>query len=450
MHPDEAAKSTRQVSSPDVAASSGMAVQDPRVIRPMQRADLISTLHRLQELLVLGIAAAYSAGHAAVGLALLLVPVAAEGIMSRRLPWRRGPLDAYLLAFTMVLAVSGLLSPYRSVATGSAVLAGLTIYLAFGVSYRILTRDRRFLQVLLWIWYAGGVGAALVAVYSFVVNGGPQAAVPALGPNALGSTLAIVLVVGLGLTLSAAVRVRYAAIAGGVVIALALALTLSRGAWIGAAIGLIMLLVLARPRRSARADPADAGSRRVWPLLALAAGVIVTLALVGGEAAVLRKKVLSIPNLFKNRERVYLARSALAIAADHPVLGSGLNTFVLIHPHPSVAAEAPAQKPRTRTQSFAHNVFLNMAAESGVLGLASFAALLIRGAAGGWRWYRGAVGRDRITSATVASAFVALLVHQQFDGTILSVHLSVGLWLLLAIMMAGEPPSRSARGTPGP
>lgn len=434
------------IRTPDVAAPSEMSVHD-------ERSALMSLLHRLQELLVFGIAAVYSAGHAAVGLALLLVPVAAEGIVSRRLPWRRGPLDAYLLTFTLVLVVSGLLSPYRSVATGSAVLAGLTIYLAFGAPYRILIRDGRdgrFLRTLLWIWYGGGVGAALMAIYLFSVNGGPQAMVPALGPNGLGSTLAITLVVGIGLMLSVSSAVRYAVAAGAVVTAVALALTLSRGAWIGAAIGLIMLLVLARPRRSAQADPAEAGSRRVWPLLVLAAGVIVTLALVGGEVAVLRKKVLSIPNLFKNRERVYLARSALAIAADRPVLGSGLNTFVLIHPHPSVAAEAPAQKPRTRTQSFAHNVFLNMAAESGVLGLASFAALLIRGAAGGWRWYRGAAGRDRITSAAVVSAFVALLVHQQFDGTILSVHLSVGLWLLLAIMMASEPPPRSARGTPGP
>jgi len=431
--------------APDVAASSDVAAHTPAA-----RSGLIPMLRRVEDRLVLGTAALYSAGQAAVGLVLLLVPVAAEGIVSRRVPWRRGPLDLYLLAFALVLIVSGLLSSFRSVATGSAVLAALTIYLAFGIPFRMLRRDPRVLDPLLWIWYAGGVVAAVIALYLFFTNGEPQAALPALGPNALGSTLAIALVVGLGLVLSAPAPRRYATAAGMVVIALALSLTLSRGAWIGAAGGLVMLLVLARRRRSEQPDPAEAGPRRVWPLLALAAGVIVTLALVGGEAAVLRKKVLSIPNLFKNRERVYLARSALAIAADHPVLGSGLNTFVLIHPHPSVAAEAPAQKPRTRTQSFAHNVFLNMAAESGVLGLASFAALLIRGAAGGWRWYRGAVGRDRITSATVASAFVALLVHQQFDGTILSVHLSVGLWLLLAIMMAGEPPSRSARGTPGP
>ena len=218
--------------------------------------------------------------------------------------------------------------------------------------------------------------------------------------------------------------------------ALALALTLSRGAWIGTAAGLAVFALLAwRGRTGGPEDPHP--QRRVWALLGLAAVLVVVLAFVGGDTAKLRKKVLTIPNLFTNRERVYLARSALAIAVDHPLVGSGLNTFVLIHPHPSLADEIPSHKRRARTQSFAHNIFLNMAAEGGILGLAAFTALLVRGAAAGWRWVK-AAGPGRIGAATVFAAFVALLVHQQFDGTVLSVHLSVGLWVLLAIMAAGE------------
>lgn len=431
MHPDEAATSTGQAASHDPAASSGKTLQEPRVI---------ATLHRLQERVVLGTAAVYSAGYAAIGLGLLAMSVGAEGLALRRVPWRRGPLDVYLLAFALVMGVSGLLSPHRGVATGSAVLMALTMYIAFGVPFRILTRDGRFLSVLIRAWYAGGVGAAALALVTYAASGAPQAAVPVLGPNALASTLAVALMLGVGLVWSTASRARYAILAGTVLIALALALTLSRGAWIGAATGLVVFAIAAwRGRTRAARDPRP--RRRVWALLGLAAVLVVALAFIGGDTAKLRKKVLTIPDLFRNRERISLARSALAIAADHPLVGSGLNTFVLLHPHPSVAAEIPAHKRRARTQSFAHNIFLNMAAEGGILGLVAFTALLARGTAAGWRWVK-AAGTDRISSTAVFAAFIALLVHQQFDGTVLSVHLSVGLWFLLAIMTASEPPRR--------
>ncbi|MGH7752313.1 MAG: O-antigen ligase family protein, partial [Gemmatimonadales bacterium] len=192
----------------------------------------------------------------------------------------------------------------------------------------------------------------------------------------------------------------------------------------------------------------DAGRYRVWPvLLIVVAALVGSLVLLGGEAAVLQRKVLSIVNPWKNRERVFLARSALAIAADHPLVGSGLNTFVLIHPHPSLSADPQAARPRARVRSFAHNIFLNMAAEGGVLGLAAFVALLVRGAAAGWRWH--AAGDDRILSATVLAAFFGLLVHQQFDGTVSAVHTSAGLWFLLAIMVANEPPRPTALAPEG-
>jgi putative inorganic carbon (HCO3(-)) transporter len=408
------------------------------------RVGLAAALDRLQERLALGTAAVYSAGYASIGLSLLLVSIVAEGMVSRRLPWRRSALDAYLLAFVGVFVVSGLVSPYRSVALGSTVLAVLAIYVAYGLLYRLLTRNRQLLQRFLWIWYAGGVGAAALAIFFFVVTGGPQAALPAIGPNAVGTTLLIALVMGLGLLMTVRSSLRYVTGAGVSVIVVALALTLSRGAWIGAAGGLIALYGLVW-RRTA---PSDAGHRPAWPLvLIVVAALAGSLAVLGGEAAVLQRKVLSIVNPWKNRERVFLARSALAIAADRPLLGSGLNTFVLIHPHPSLSADPQAARPKARVRSFAHNIFLNMAAEGGLLGLAAFVALLIRGAAAGWRWH--ASGQDRIFSATVLAAFAALLVHQQFDGTVLAVHTSAGLWFLLAMMMAHEPRPESRVLRPG-
>jgi len=432
-----------------VSDVSELSTQDARVTRLRVRAGLSAALHRVQEWLVLGTVAVYSSGYAAIGLLLLLFSAVVEGITSRRVPWRRSALDGYLLAFVGVFVVSGLLSPYRSVAIGSAALAALTIYPAYGLLYRLVERDTGFLQPVLWTWVGGGVGAAAAAIYVFAETGGPQALLPAIGPNAVGSTLLIALVIAAGLAITGRSSRRYVAMAGVSIIVLALALTLSRGSWIGAAAGIAVLLVLSL--RSAALS--RAGRRRVWAaalliVLIVAAVLAVSLTFVGGEAAILQRKALSIINPWKNRERVFLARSALAMAADRPLIGSGLNTFVLLHPHPSLRADPFAPKPKRQVRSFAHNVFLNMAAEGGLLGLAAFVALLIRGGAAGWRWHVAAAGDGRTLSAAALAAYVGLLVHQQFDGTVLSVHISTGLWFLLAIMMANEP--NSGPGVRGP
>ena len=38
-------------------------------------------------------------------------------------------------------------------------------------------------------------------------------------------------------------------------------------------------------------------------------------------------------------------------------------------------------------------------------------------------------------TTSVLAAFIGAMVHQLFDGTMISVHLGVGLWALLAILM---------------
>lgn len=389
-------------------------------------------VRRIQYGVLLGTAAFYSAGYAAVGLVAMLAALVAEAIVTRRLPWRRSALDPYLGAFVGGFVLSGLLSTYRSVAIGSAVLAALSIYVSYGPLYRATSDDQRFLIPYLWTWYIGGVLAAGVAIVLFVVQHAAQATLPALGPNGLGSTLLVALILGGGMVLTTRSLLRYAAGIGVLVVAIALAFTTSRGAWLGAASGLLALLLLSW--------------RRLWRVF-LAAGVVivVSLALMGPEAAVLKKKVVSIVSIHKNEGRVFLARSALAIAADHPLVGSGLNTFVLLHPHPSLAGERFAKKPAARATPYAHNVLLNMAAEGGLLGLGAFMAMLIRGGVAGWRWYAASSGPDRAACAAVLAAFLGLLVHQQFDGTVLSVHIGAGLWFLLAIMMVNEARVRRVR-----
>jgi O-antigen ligase len=98
---------------------------------------------------------------------------------------------------------------------------------------------------------------------------------------------------------------------------------------------------------------------------------------------------------------------------------------------------------------FAHNIFMNMAAEGGILGFATFVGVVIAGIYGGWRWYRAAAaGLERMMAAVFLAAFVGSIVHQLFDGTLLSVHLGLGLWILLAILSVGW--TRATGASSGP
>lgn len=365
----------------------------------------------------------FSAGYATVGLALVFLTVIVEAIRTRTLPWRRSPVDWFLLSFIAAFVISGVASSYRAMALGSAALAGLTIYIAFGPLYDQLQRDKGFLRPFLSMWVAGGIAAA---VWGIILHTPERAAfTPALGENAVGTTLLVALILSLGLLLALPAGWRYLVMGGWVLIILGLAFTYARGAWLGAATGLIAFLLLARLRYRSAAIV----------LLLLTGGLGILFAL--PESHLLLETAATIPALSRNRDRIAQAKSALAIFRDHPLVGTGLNTFTAVYP----AYRLPDDP--SPTSPFAHNIFLNMAAEGGVLGLATFSATLLWSVVAAWRWRTASqAGAEIMMSAAICSALLGLIVNQLFDGTVLSVHLSSGLWFLIAIVAAHGPHDR--------
>lgn len=363
------------------------------------------------------------AGYATDGLVLLLLAVIAEGIVRRRLPWERSPLDWALTAFLAVFLISSLMSPYRVVAVGATGLAALTIYLGFGPMYRAVRRDSGFVGPIMWALFLGGLVAAGWAIVLHRTTGRP-AFLPELGQNAVGTTLLIALLTGLGLVLFGPIRRRGSLALGLAIIAYGLIVTYTRGAWLGAAIGLLTLLILAGPRY-------------IWSGVA----VVLLVAAIGftavrPEQAALAQRVASIVNPSANLDRIYLAHAASAIFADHPFLGTGMHTFPFVYPQYRLQGDPtpPTVKP------FAHNIFANMAAEGGILGLGAFVWILIQAAVSGWRGLKAAVTPERrLAIATILATFVGMMVHQVFDGTLLSVHLGTGLWFAIAILAASGP-----------
>jgi len=351
----------------------------------------------------------------------VLLTVIVEGILRRRIPWRPGALDVFLAGFIAIFMISGWLSPYRPIATGSAGLAALTIYLAFGPLYALLRRDREFLKSLVKAWIAGGIVAAAWGLYHHSLEGYP-ARTAQLPQNALATALLIVLIFALGLFLMRDHGWRYLTAGGFILLFLTLILTTSRGAWLAAAVALISFFSLV-------------GYRRAWQgmlLTGLAAVAAITFTATERDAG----GGFTLEKGASTFDRVLLARTAEAIFVDHPLFGTGLNTYVLAHVKYKLPGDPNVAPP------FAHNVFLNMAAEGGALGFVTFTAIIIWAAIAGLRWRLASTSTpDIIMSATIFSAFLATMVHQLFDGTILSVHLGAALWLLIATLAAFRPES---------
>jgi len=369
----------------------------------------------------------YSSGYGSWGLFLLLITTVLDALISRRLPWARSRLDVFVAAFLAAFLISGLLSPYRPVALGSVGLAAVTVYVAFGSTAAALRRDPSFLRPLAVAWVAGGVGAAALGI---ILRRGTAlpASTQVLGQNALGTTLLIATILAVGLVIELDGLPRRLAAGCGVLLVVGLIMTYTRGAWLGVLVGGALLLAASGARRVV------AGSVAVLLI------VVTGFALVESERTALLSRAASIPDLSANQDRLLLIRTALSIFAAHPVSGTGLNTFPLVYP----SFRGP-DDPNPLPLPFAHNIFVNMAAEGGALGFVTFLAVVLAGITAGWRWHRAArLGAGRAPAVIYLSAFVGAMVHQLFDGTLLSVHLGLGMWVLLAILSVGSSQASEA------
>ena len=192
--------------------------------------------------------------------------------------------------------------------------------------------------------------------------------------NALGMLMALGLVLAVGLMLEETAPVKRFALAGAAgVSAVALLLTSSRGAWLAAFVGLGVLL--AYRMRSARA----------------VAAIAVTAAI---AALVVAPRVS-----FGDRPAYW--RVAISDASDHALLGSGAGSF------DDVWLE---RRPIPAHVRDAHSLYLETAAELGVVGL----ALLLCALAAPVVAAVGAGDRPGVV-ATAAAAYSVFLVHAALD-----------------------------------
>ncbi len=190
-------------------------------------------------------------------------------------------------------------------------------------------------------------------------------------------------------------------------------LTLSRGAWIGAAVAIVLTvagLILAE-RSWSFADLRQAAlSKSRTRVLLIAGGVAVLLLLVVAGAVLLTQSSVRPQWLFREslspRRDVFDA--GVSLFRDHLLLGGGPGTFGLLYPQYSGAFPIHA--------IHAHNGFLQVADDAGLVGLAALAVLLASIAWMLWQSYQRGNTEQRLLAVACAGAFGGFAVHNLADA----------------------------------
>lgn len=271
-----------------------------------------------------------------------------------------------------------------------------------------------------WALPAVAVGvavSALVTLLFWKAEPGWRAHTVWTGENGTGTVLVLGTGLALGYLLSLKAWWRWPLLIGlAALSAAALISTLSRGAWLGFA---AMLLVLARH------------PRRVVVVLVLAASLFL---LAVGYVPGVQERVERVFSLEQNQDRLDIWRTTLAMIKARPVFGVGPGLFSEAFPdygQTSYWGGAPA---------YAHNLFLQVAAETGVVGLLIFVAIIGRVALILFRL------ANRLGPAYwgLEAAFWGTLVHQQVDIPIWGASIGSAWWALIGFAVATYAKSAAA------
>jgi O-antigen ligase len=361
----------------------------------------------------------------------LVCASAAWLLVSRRvLQVPLGYLGALLFAFLAILCVSTIFSgfPY---ATVPAVLEWLTYGIAFFVAVAATGR-RAGTQAVLLALLAGCALVALSAILEYLGQNDPTWRVFGTwqNPNALGGMLLFGLFVGIGLTMSLERAGALAAGGASALIGFALALTQSKGALLAAVGGLAVALFLGMAWIRGSRQAVWRLGRAALALIALGgllAGARLASPEPGAAASFARVAQAGATQEQSGGFRVLLWRSAVDLAGERP-LGWGIGAY----------RHESARPGRTTQTHFAHNSFLQLAAEAGPAAPAVLLLFL-----GIWTYVtcKGATKHPPERAALRVGLYAALAAaaaHNQVDsdlhffGTGLAFFLLLGLGLQLS------------------
>jgi O-antigen ligase len=386
-----------------------------------------------------------SFGAAELLVALLTATWLARGVRRRQLNIRAGAIVVIALAMVSLATFSIVYADDRPAAIKES-LKWLELLLAVLIVVDLAAEPRLARWVIGAMLVAGAAEAAYGAV-QFVTDTGPGAfqlsgALRAFGhfdqPNPFAGYLTTILPLAICMALCPAnpTRFRWLSLGAAGLLGVGIGLSQSRGAWLGAAVAALFLL-LAWSRFT----------RRLLIPCALGGALAVALALSGLlPAAILDRLAQTIEyfGVFDVRtvevtsenwavvERMAHWQAGWYMFVDHPWLGVGAGNYAAAYPQYFVGTWREAL-------GHAHNYYLNILAELGVVGgslLLLLLALAFRQLGG--TLVRSEPMRDTFWRAVLAGVFAGLIVfciHNMFDSLFVhSVNIQVGVLIGLGLL----------------
>ncbi|MEE8109826.1 MAG: O-antigen ligase family protein [bacterium] len=336
----------------------------------------------------------------------------AAGVLSGAAAWALGrreggrgefspgrPLWVPLLFFAILTILSALFSEDvpRSILDSKQIFQILILYWALGAA-----PDSAWARRLLHLFVIMAAGIALFGMAQFIFSEGDALARRPYGTLSHFQTFSGVLLLGAVPALSLAVGrgvsrpERIFGVVTAVILVSGLLVSLTRGAWIGLAVGVSVLLIL------------HGRAKWLW-LLPVA---VVVLYLVGPKD--LKDRILLTVRYDEEAsgERLRMWKSGLRMMRDHPLLGVGVDMIKVVYPRYRMkdAAKSPP--------GHLHSNPVHLGAERGLPALAVWVWVWVAFFAGGGRAFRNLLGQGegtpRAEAAAAALAAVAAFLAAGF------------------------------------
>lgn len=326
-----------------------------------------------------------------------------------------------LLAFSAA-AIPAATAPTVAVVSWVSLLS--SVALLYLVVLAVDSEDRGWLVLWSVLLIVGAFGVLAVAerlgIWSIqpffkVWSYGIRARVTFKDPNIFGSFLAGALALTLPVVLGTKGFLKRTVAVGCLLAGTAgLAFTFSRGAWVGFAAGLLVVLLFSRVSPALKIG------------IVVAVGVVVTVFLIRFVSPTfVQTKILDVSSNRSFLYRFYLSVSGLRMFLDHP-MGIGPGNWPYVFPYYRPAFVAP-------TLLESHTAYVTVLAETGIFGFLGFLWLVVR------FWF----GSLRVAFKAPAGRLQALAVGSLAGGTALlvqaltySLETSKFLWLTFGLGMA--------------
>jgi len=245
-------------------------------------------------------------------------------------------------------------------------------------------------------------------------------------PPALGAYLAVVVLLASSLLFVPRMR-RFFRMYVFVVLILsvwALIITYTRGAWLGTLLGLIFFFTTFGYLKNRRKAYIYVGTFAVSLVVIVAFKMTVTKSVSPG--------VINRPTA---QWRLGIWEDSFKMIKEKPLFGHGINTYMQLFQ--DYRRKKDGVHPYDPT--YAHNCYVQLMTETGIVGLLSFLWILIQLFRWSWQRIQNSWTSDRTTSIAsvgLLSGIFAYLIHSFFDNNLYSLQLSVYIWVLIGLMVA--------------